>query len=454
MVKSLWAVISRSRDRGVRVGLAFAAAIVLGLGTSTFAGDGTITLKLDDGPAARTPAESTIQVPATKALPAPDPTIGAASAVLMDADTGQLLYTKNPHVKRPNASTTKIMTAILIIENRGMNDIITASKKASETPFTSLNLKPGEKITVKDLLTGMLLRSANDAAVAAAEQIAGTLPKFAEMMNRKAAQIGCTDTHFVTPNGLYDPNHYSSAYDLCLMAKYALKYPVFNEAVNTRKYTLASRTINKKDLVVFCKSKFLKDYPGADGVKSGYTKQAGYCFVGSATRDGWRLVSAVLKSENSGNDTAALMDYGFDNFQPVDVARVDSDRVNVEVNGGSKGSIEAVPARDLRVVVPRTGATVTKRIELKEITAPVAKGTPLGTLYVSVDGTTVAQVELRAAENVDVSIARRAWSVVRTYGLLAACLAVGGRFGAALTKGTRRRGRRLSSILRGYNHRR
>ena len=111
-----------------------------------------------------------------------------------------------------------------------------------------------------------------------------------------------------------------------------------------------SCTNYKKDLVVFCKSKFLKDYPGADGVKSGYTKQAGYCFVGSATRDGWRLVSAVLKSENSGNDTAALMDYGFDNFQPVDVARVDSDRVNVEVNGGSKGSIEAVPARDLRVV--------------------------------------------------------------------------------------------------------
>lgn len=454
MVKSLWAVISRSRNRGVRVGLAFAAAVVLSLGTSTFAGDGAITLKLDDGPAARTPAESTIQVPATKASPAPAPSIGAAGAVLMDADTGQVLYTKNPHVKRPNASTTKIMTAILIIENCGMNDIITASKKASETPFTSLNLKPGEKITVKDLLTGMLLRSANDAAVAAAEHIAGTAPKFAEMMNKKAAEIGCTDTHFVTPNGLYDPNHYSSAYDLCLMAKYALKYPIFDEAVNTRKYTLASRTINKKDMVVFSKSKFLKDYPGADGVKSGYTKQAGYCYVGSATRDGWRLVSAVLKSENSGNDTAALMDYGFDNFQPVDVARVDSDRVKVEINGGSKGSIEAVPARDLHVVVPRTGAAVTKRIELKKITAPVAKGTPLGILYASVDGTTVAQVELRAAENVDVSIARKAWSVVRTYGLLAACLAVGGRFGAALTKSTRRSRRRLSSILRGYNYRR
>ena len=336
MVKSLWAVIRRSHDNGVRVGLAFAVAGALSLGTFALAGD--ITLKLDDGQAARTSAESTIQVPPTKTSPAPDPTVGAASAVLMDADTGQVLYTKNPHVKRPIASTTKIMTAILIIENCGMNDIITASKNASETPFTSLNLKPGEKITVKDLLTGMLIRSANDAAVAAAEHIAGTAPKFAAMMNKRAAEIGCTDTHFVTPNGLYDPNHYSSAYDLCLMAKCALKYPVFDEAVNTRKYTLASRTINKKDMVVFSKSKFLKDYPGADGVKSGYIKQAGYCFVGSATRDGWRLVSSVLKSENSGSDTGALMDYGFDNFQAVNVARADSDRVNVEIKGGSKGS--------------------------------------------------------------------------------------------------------------------
>ena len=320
---SLREIISR---QAVRRGLALSVGVVLSLSTSTFAVDGGITPKLDEPQPAKAENESTIQVPATRVSPVPAPSIAAASAVLMDADTGQVLYAKNPHVRRPNASTTKIMTAILIVENCGMNNVITADKAASETPFTSLNLRPGEQITVKDLLTGMLMRSANDAAVAAAEHIAGTVPKFADMMNKKAVEIGCADTHFVTPNGLYDPNHYSSAYDLCLMAKYALRYPVFNEAINTKKYTLASRTINRQDLVVFSKSKFLKDYPGADGVKSGYTKQAGYCYVGSATRNGWRLISSVLKSENSGSDTVALMDYGFTNYQPVNVARADTDR--------------------------------------------------------------------------------------------------------------------------------
>jgi len=448
---SLREIISRQAVRG---GLALSVGVVLSLSASTFAVDGGITPKLDEPQPAKAENESTIQVPATRVSPVPAPSIAAASAVLMDADTGQILYAKNPHVRRPNASTTKIMTAILIIENCGMNDVITAGKAASETPFTSLNLRPGEKITVKDLLTGMLMRSANDAAVAAAEHIAGTVPKFADMMNKKAAEIGCADTHFVTPNGLYDPNHYSSAYDLCLMAKYALAYPVFNEAINTRKYTLASRTINRQDLVVFSKCKFLKNYLGADGVKSGYTKQAGYCYVGSATRNGWRLISSVLKSQNSGSDTVALMDYGFTNYQPVNVARADIDRVKVPINGGSKSEIEAVPARDLHVVVPKTGAAITKKIELKEITAPVAKGAPLGTLYASVDGTTVAKVELRAAESVDVSVARKAWNLAKTCGLLAACLAVGGKFGAALTKNTRRRRRRLSSSLRDYNYRR
>lgn len=448
---SLDAIISR---RAVHTGLALSAAIILGLGTSSFAADPSITLKLEESQPANAQNECTIQVPATRPAAVASPVPSAVSAVLMDADTGQVLYSKNPHVRRPNASTTKIMTAILLIEHCGMKDIITASKAASKTPFTSLNLKPGEKITVKDLLTGMLIRSANDAAVAAAEHIAGTVPKFSTMMNKKAAEIGCTDTHFMTPNGLYDPSHYSSAYDLCLMAKYALKYPIFNDAVNTRKYVLSSRTINKQDVVVFTKSKFLKDYPGADGVKSGYVKQAGYCYVGSATRDGWRLVSTVLKSPNSGNDTTVLMDYGFANFQPVSVARADTDRVKVEINGGSKSEIDAVPARDLHVVVPRTGAVITKKIDLREVTAPVTKGTPLGTLYASVDGTTVAKVELRAAEDVDVSIARKAWSVARTCGLLAACLAVGGKFGAALTKNTRRRRRRVASSLRTYNYRR
>lgn len=420
-------------------------------GAPAFSVDSSLTFKLDDNQR-EAQTETSIKVPPTKSARTPLPVVKGASAALIDVDTGQVLYAKSAHAKRPNASTTKMMTAILMIEHCKTDDIITASKNASETPYTSLHLKPGEKITMKDLLTGMLVRSANDAAVAAAEHISGSVPKFAELMNKKAAEIGCTDTHFVTPNGLYDPNHYSSAYDLCLIAKYGLQYPLFNEAVNTRKYTLSSRTLNKEDMVVYSRCKFLRNYPGADGVKSGYIKQARYCYVGSATRDGFRLVSAVLGSENSGNDTIAMMDYGFANFQPVGVVNCKSDRVNVDVNGGDKAKITALPVKDIQVTVPKTGATVTKRIELIPITAPITKGTKVGKMIASVNGTQVAVVELRAAEDVNVSFARRAWGLTKVCSVLAACLVLGGRFGRTFTKSTRRRRRGISSILRDFNN--
>lgn len=439
------------------------AAIILllfALSAPAFASSGgTITLRLDEGASAcpareGQPSETpSVIVPPTQfRTPAP-PRVKAVCAVLMDAETGQVLYSKNPRLHRPNASTTKIMTAILLIEHCGMTEMIKASKKASNTPFTSLNLKPGELISARDLLTGMMVRSANDAAVAAAEHIAGNTAKFAAIMNSKARAIGCADTHFVTPNGLYDPKHYSSAYDLCLLARYALKYPLFNEVVSTRKHFLGSRTINRKDLAVFNRCKFLRDYPGADGVKSGYVKQAGYCLVGSATRNGWRLVSAVLKSDNAGRDTAAIMDYAFANFQPVTVAKADAPCAKANVAGGNMGMVGAVPVRDFYVVVPRTGATVTTRLDLKSIEAPIAKGVKLGRLVALVNGTEAASVELRSAENVGVSFARRAWSSTKVCGLVFVCLFVGGRIGRTTTKGARGRRRRVTATLRGFDRR-
>lgn len=378
------------------------------------------------------------------------PEVGAASAVLMDLDTGHVLYAKNPHARLPNASTTKIMTATLLIEHCKMTDKIKASKNASETPYTSLHLKPGEKITVKDLVTGMLIRSANDAAVAAAEHIAGNTTKFAVMMNRQAKRIGCTDTHFVTPNGLYDPEHYSSAYDLCLMAKYALRYPVFNDAVCTRKYFLHSRTMNKDDLCVFAHSRFLRDYPGADGVKSGYTKQSGKCYVGSATRDGWRLVSAVLASPDANHDTALLMDYGFASYQPVSLLKAGEKCADVDVRGGWHGTIPAVAAQALRVPVAKTGGTITTRLDLNKLEAPILKGAKLGRLNALVDGKQVAAMDLLAGEDMGVSLARRAWTLMKGCGIIVACL-IGGRYVGKASKGTRRRRRRVTPSMRGYD---
>lgn len=395
------------------------------------------------------PSAPKVVAPTASALAA-SPMVDGKSAVLMDLDTGRVLYAKNAHARLPNASTTKIMTAILLIENCKMTDKIKASKNACETPFTSIHLKPGETITVKDLLTGMLIRSANDAAVAAAEHIGKSTEQFAKMMNRKAKAIGCTDTHFVTPNGLYDPNHYTSAYDLCLIARYATRYPIFNEAVRTRKYFLNSRSMNKGDLCVFSHSPFLRDYPGADGVKSGYTKQSRKCYVGSATRDGWRLVSTVLGSSNACNDTAALMDYGFASYQPVPVIEADAKCADAPVKGGWRGTVPALAVKQLRVPVARTGGTVTTQLDLLPVEAPFTKGTRLGKLKAMVDGAQVAAVDLRAGEDMGISLARRAWIVMKGCGILVACL-MGGRYVRTASKGTRRRRRGVTASVRDYD---
>ncbi|MCE5313825.1 MAG: D-alanyl-D-alanine carboxypeptidase family protein [Armatimonadota bacterium] len=405
------------------------------------------------GPAVGAGADAgrVIDVPRVKsALPA-QPCVNAACAVLMDPQTGVVLYERNAHLHRPMASTTKIMTAILLIENCGMNDIVTASKNASETQFTSIHLKPGEKITVRDLLYGMMIRSANDAAVAAAEHIAGSTAKFAAMMNKKAKEIGCRDTHFVTPNGLYAKGHYSSAYDLCLMARYASKYEIFNEVVNTRRYTLSSRTKNKEDMIVFCRSRFMRDYYGADGIKSGYIKQAGYCYVGSATRNGWRLISAVLRSDNAGRDTAAMMDYAFAGFIPVEVAKKDDVCGRLEVRGGAQDNIALTPIRDFRVIVPKTGGKIVTKIEAEPVEAPIVRGTKMGVMTAYVNGRDAGSVELRAAQNMEISATRKFLRFAGMSGLILACLVVGGKCGAAIAENSRRRRRRFTTSLRGID---
>ena len=386
------------------------------------------------------------------ANPAANLSIDALSAVLMDVDTGLVLYEKNPHQRLPNASTTKIMTAILLIEHCDMADRIEASKNASETPYTSLHLKPGETITAKDLLTGMLVRSANDASVAAAEHIAGSTDSFAKVMNVKAASLGCKNTNFVTPNGLHDPDHYSSAYDLCLITRYALRYPMFNEAIKTRKYLLNSRTINKEDLCVYSHSKFLRSYPGADGVKSGYTKQSRTCYVGSATRNGRRLVSAILGSPNANAETALLMDYGFNNFEPRRIAAANQKCGEADVKGGRSSTVSARAAKELIVPVAK-GDNITTKLVFTPVEAPITKGTPVGRMIAMAGGRQVAVVELAAGENVGISLARRAMSIVKGCGMLVACLIVGG-YGRKIAKSARRRRRRITAPVRGYNRRR
>ncbi|MBO7393055.1 MAG: D-alanyl-D-alanine carboxypeptidase [Abditibacteriota bacterium] len=369
----------------------------------------------------------------------------AASAIIEDAETGQILYGKNIHTPRQNASTTKMMTAILLIENTKPEDMITASENASETPFTSIYLQPGEKISSEDLLRAMMIRSANDTCVAAAEHISGNVADFVKLMNDKAKKLGCVDTHFVTPNGLYAPGHHSSVYDLCIIARYGMTLKRFNEVINMRSAVLESRTVNKDNMLVKSKSEFLKTYPGADGVKSGYIKQAGNCYVGSATRDGLRLVSAILKSENANAETAVLMDYIFTNYKRVHVATAGEVYDSVELP-----LCEELPItvkKDVNCVAKRSGAEVSAKTELTDkIKTPVKAGTKVGSLVVRVDGRQVAAEDLIAAED---SRYTAFWLFVIDFGKVAGTV-IGLWLIAAIISGAKRRRERRVRYGRGF----
>jgi D-alanyl-D-alanine carboxypeptidase (penicillin-binding protein 5/6) len=391
-------------------------------------------------------------------LPTPSglpPTVGAKSAILVDARTGTVLFEKNAQTRRAPASTTKIMTATLLLEHGGLDRAVTASTSACRTPYANLHLRPGEKIALRDMLYAILLRSANDGCVAAAETVAGSVPDFVEMMNYKAREIGCTDTHFVTPNGLYDPNHYTTAADLAKMAIYASQYPLFNEIVATREKVIA-RSIARTDSLMRNHNRLLARYPGCDGIKTGYVRQSGKCLVASATHEEagqrWRLISVVLNSPNTYHDSAVLLNYGFAHFKPVFVAVKGEQVGSANVKWGIPGTVPAVAAADVVTIVPRVGgARVEPRVSLKAQQAPLKRGQVLGVVSAVIDGKPVASASLVAAEPVG-----RNWVALGTRfgsGPLALMLFVGlaPKYARAFTKGPRRRRRRVPSRRRGVD---
>jgi len=376
-----------------------------------------IELRLDQAeqtaqPEASPPAEECPPAAVPNAAFGKGPDIKAPSAILVDASTGQILYSRKPHYRRPIASTTKIMTALLVLEHCKLDGIVTASKNASKVPYSSLHLLPGERLSVRDMLTAMMLRSANDAAYAFAEHIAGSPSRFSRLMNRKARALGMKDTHFKNPNGLYVPGHYSTAYDLAILARAAIKHPVFNEIVAMRSAVI-NRSKNKKDLLMFTRSPFMREYPGADGIKSGYTKEAGHCYVGSATRGGWRLISVVLKSDNASRDSMALMDYGFANFQQVELASKEN-RYPVRVIGGKKSHVYAAPSDQIAVVVAKgQSRDAAVKMTMDEVKAPVKAGQTVGRVTAYVGGMPVRSAALVATESVDRTLFLSVWLPVR-----------------------------------------
>lgn len=265
--------------------------------------------------------------------------ISAKSAVLMDCATGRLLYEKNSEQKSLIASTTKIMTAILVCERTNVLDRVKIPKEAVGIEGSSLYLREGEILTIQELLYGMMLHSGNDAAVALAIYCGGTVEGFAQMMNDKARSIGMTNSHFENPHGLDSENHYSTAHDLAILSRYAMQNPIFAEIVSTKTVKIGQRQLRNHN-------KLLWFLDGADGVKTGYTKAAGRILVSSACRDGRRLVAVTISAPNDWQDHISLLDNGFHQYTQQCIVRKDDMLGYAEIAGGEAGKVQLIANDD------------------------------------------------------------------------------------------------------------
>lgn len=312
------------------------------------------------------------EVSAAEPLSAKD--ITAEAAVLLDSETGDILFEKDSSKKLGMASTTKIMTGILAIENCKLDDVVTVSRHASYTEGSSIYTKEGERISVKTLIYGLLLKSGNDAAVALAEHMAGSEEAFADMMNEKAKKLGLKNTHFVNPHGLYDPEHYTTAYELAMLARYAMKNKTFAEIVNTVQYI--EETDEQRDKhIVNNANKLIKMYEEADGIKPGYTPETGRTLVGSATKNGWRVITVTLNCADDWNEHKKMFDYAFENYHLVTVAVKGESVGTYRVKSGDFGEVGAVLKNGLKVAVKNDEADTYKiNLNFEKLNAPVQKG--------------------------------------------------------------------------------
>ncbi len=332
-------------------------------------------------------------------------------AVLMDEKTGRVLWKKNMNDQMAMASTTKIMTAIIALESGKTEETVIASKIAASAPEVKMGLKTGEEHRLYDLLYPLMLESSNDAAIAIAEHIGGSVEGFAKLMNDKVKEIGALNTEFVTPNGLDKGNHHSTPYDMALIAAYAIKNTEFLDIINTPQITIPLKNTNEKIYTFTNKNRLLREFEGAIGVKTGFTNKAGQCFVGAAKRDDMTLISVVLASgwgtkgkEQKWIDSKKLLNYGFDNYSYVTVFEEGAEAGNVDVIKGSRENVLAVAEERSLVCVneeEKNDIDINVNI-LKSVEAPVKKGQKLGTIEVVLsNGEVLFKTDAVAAEDVE-----------------------------------------------------
>ena len=320
--------------------------------------------------------------------------ITAKAYALVEAGSGRLLLGENEHERRPMASTTKIMTALLVLEaGEELDTVIAVPPEAAGTEGSSMHLVAGEQLSLRDLLYGLMMVSGNDAAVTLAMHVSGSVEAFAARMNAKAAALGCTDTHFENPHGLHDPEHYTSACDLARIAAAAMALPFFRELVSRSRYTTST---GDRARSFHTKNKILTQIEGGCGVKTGFTKKAGRCLCFAARRAGMLLIGAVLNAPDMWNDARILLDRGFADYELHTFLPPGRDAGMVTVTGSAKKTLPAVAKEGILYPVRRDGQDET-RLDIRlvdALTAPVEPGTPAGEAVLTVNGQPVKTVPL------------------------------------------------------------
>lgn len=324
--------------------------------------------------------------------------ISAQSYVLMEECSGRVLLERNAHQKMPMASTTKIMTALVALEEGDLDEMVTIDEESAGVEGSSIYLTPGEEVHLKELVYGLMLRSGNDSAVAIANHISGSLEDFVDSMNHKAREIGAMNTNFMNPHGLHDDNHYSTAYDLGLITRAGFKNDIFREIFSSKTY----KGMREKNNYYINKNKTLWEYDGGDGGKTGYTLRSGRCLVSSASRGNMRLISVSLNAPNWFNDNYSLMDYGFENYKLYRIYDKNQQLSTGLVEDGAKDKINLLAEGELYYpMTQEEKAGVKLKISLeKSLKAPIEKGDLVGHTEVYLKGKLIKKGNLIAGETI------------------------------------------------------
>ena len=353
-----------------------------------------------------------------------DITKGASSAVMIDYDTGEVLYNKNANSKKSVASLTKMMGLLLIFEkiDNGsikINEQLTVSKNAKEMGGTQIWLEEGEKISVDDLLKGITMASANDAMVLMAERASGTEEAFVKEMNRKAKELGLKNTNFVNSTGFDEEGSYSSAYDMALIAKELIKHKKILDYTSKYEDYIRENTENKTWIVNT--NKLVKFYKGVDGLKTGYTDEAGSSIAVTAEKNGLRLIAISLGYDNTttrNSETMALLDYGYNQYESKSIFRKGKKIKEVKLNKANKNKVNLILSEDVKVTVKKgeNNKTYTYDIKLNTINYPIKKGEKIGKLYLKDENKVIREIDLLSDSNIKkASIFKQYLRVVENY---------------------------------------